>query len=218
MSVIEIRLAAFTDVQDPTDDTQRENVLVTGNIQRVIQHIDSTFPGEDESSTANKITALLFAMCEARQSQERLAPFCDGGLTTHFQNIILKSTIRTSIIALRTLKRLGLPSIRLFSDEVKFLDYYAKPRFVNGRSLLSTRFSHHLSQNLGNLPQMSKAAAFFTLGSSLLINGTITLLNPSPAEEINTKNAQGAVQIITGTTFTLAPVIDAFRKSAGGPQ
>ena len=99
------------------------------------------------------------------------------------------------------------------------IQYIGKNRFwnwsavrdLNIPSLKNTRFSHHLSKNLGTLHTMSKAAAYLVGGVSMIITGVEQVQEPNN----NSNKIVGEVAVGVGTLLVLTPFISAYQMSAG---
>lgn len=97
---------------------------------------------------------------------------------------------------------------------IEKVHYLLKNRFVSERKdwfLWETRFSHHLGKVVGNLPVMSKAAAYITAGTALFVTGLNKFEPDDPAKGSNTKVGISSMGI--GTALLVAPLISAFKAS-----
>jgi hypothetical protein len=212
MSIQEINLTQFLERQTAPSHAAQENILDTGNAQRVMNYINSQFPGADEDTIRNKISLLLNCMCQARNSNEKFAFKCNGVLTKEFSNLV-KSSSQANRIAAAILKGEGLSMTPQFEKETAMTTYIAKPRFRNAQSYTNTRFSHHLSQNLGQIRVMSNGAAYIGIGFYLLTSGYLMLTNSILTWGAPDNKFVELTFIAMGLGFISFPFVDAYFSS-----
>ena len=212
MSGSEINLYAFIEVHSDDQGSAQENILETGNVQRVVSYIESSFPGSDEGDLRGKIFSLLHSICQSRNSASRNAFKCNGILTRQFLALV-KSNSEAARIATTILQDEGLSEIPQFQKEAECASYISKRRFHNGKTLTNTRFSHHLSQSLGKIRVMSKGAAYVGIGASLIANGYLLLSNAFFSDEPYERKFVASILITAGFGFVSIPFVGAFIQS-----
>jgi hypothetical protein len=212
MAIPDINLSHFIEGASPLQGAEPEDILETGNVQRVRQYLNTLSVDTDDASKRVKLSLLLSAICQTRASNKAFSLQCNRMFTKEYFQVI-KSDNAAARIANDIIARGGYEECREFHREVEVTAYLSKPRFSNGRSLFSTRFSHHLSQNLGRLRVMSKGAAYVGVGVSLIATSLLQF-SASTSDQTNPhRNINASVLLVAGFGFVSAPFFDAYVKS-----
>ena len=172
----------------------------------------------DEISTRQTSAQQLEGLMEIFSETVYNVPYATQG----FLEATLKERIYTHI---KTYPQdvMSIPDILKKQDKLKDvmnqIQYITKNRFFNRSSffgcpifsLKNTRFSHHLSKNLGNLSTMSKGAAYLLGGISLLGIGIGQLQDSTK----KWNQLIGGTALGLGSTFIVTPFISAYELSGG---
>lgn len=212
MSIQRINLTNFTELGQPSPGAA-ENILQTGNIERVDRYIRSLAPNDSEDEIRQMLTQYMRCIAQANASREIFASECEEFFSLRLIDYATDSQKNAQQV-ITALNASDFFSRRRFTFEHEYVEYLSKGRFTNGLiPLWNTRFTHHLSKNLGDLPKMSKAAAYVLGGIQLIVGGELEIAIEESLGQPSRRNIRGWSMVSAGYALVCLPIADAFRKS-----
>lgn len=213
--MMSINLLRFRESSESPDGV--ENILETGNTNRVLQHIVTVSNGRgvvvSQESLEQRIEMLLNCIAQARSTHKVFSLQCNG-VFTHELFAEVEGRKNVAQLVIKVMKNMCLFEIDSFRFEKESMLYLSKPRYVNGvRLFYGTRYSHHLNASVaGKFALMSKAAAYILGGASLIALGENSLAAPDGRTPYSRDNVRGWTLITAGSGFIVSPFISAAFK------
>lgn len=206
MSAITIRppVIILENFSDRSGD--HENILCTGNVERVFRFIDQAGQGVDW-----RVEVYLMCIEQSILSRGISSIRCREAFRSKLKSFIVQDR-GIAICAKNVMQRMQILDAKEFEPEKKLLESMLKPRFINGCSLKGTLFSQAISENLGNCKTMSKAAAYLLGGMGFFITG-LGLVSLKESEMGSFGNVLGMTLLVLGLLFLCSPFIDACHTS-----
>lgn len=187
-----------------------ENLVQTGRHERFFERVSAA--GQDRTSVADIVFVLFQNLSEVMSAQGPYRGDCESLLKSRIYGICQSGLSPNTVIDVVNQEKYKFnPQLAGVIEKVHYL---LKNRFVSERKdwfLWETRFSHHLGKVVGNLPVMSKAAAYITAGTAFFVTGLNKFEPDDPAKGSNTKVGISSMGI--GTALLVAPLISAFKAS-----
>ena len=211
MAIPDINLSQFIEATSPPPGAQQEDILETGNVARVEEYIERAFPRAITSSLLVNYTLTLHCISQASLSTKKSADICHSRFTSRFIQM-LRISQESAAIGLAAINSLKFGVLSKFKPLCEQAEYLVKPKYHSRFSIFGTRLSHHLNKSLGNLPVMSKGAAYVSLGISLFATGVIQstiLVNP---EDVPQRNVRASLLFSSGITLISVPFFEALIK------
>lgn len=167
-----------------------ENILQTGNIHLVINYVGTL--GDEQQ----KLQTLLTCLSQTLSSKPTInLDKCETALKGRIY-ALAKDFPET---ARNVIDTPAFKNSRQLSEVVAKVNYLTKG--------CQGRFWHHLQKNLGNLHLMTKGAAFFVAGVSMLGLGLNKFYPDDPTKPPN--KPVGRTLVATGLLLTAAPFVSA---------
>lgn len=154
--------------QYPRQGSPQENILETGNVERVIRDIDSGHEEKDVTTLRRELSQLMHLMCQARNSNASFANKCNSLLSKRFIEL-LTTYDAASIIAKEILSNESLTELAQLKEVAEMVENLSKPRFRQGVHLLNTGSTYQLSHYKGKILALILGTASIGLGVPFLL-------------------------------------------------